>query len=182
MEFSESFIYEKWSSIYPLLRSPELELDGIKTHITMRKELCPFYESAFDIKVRTALSAIRSARDLFRIVIGSKQWTLTTRSKSANRHGLWHMQVIRNWNCPACHIAEGDPDNYGYYDHIGLGTDNCVYSVSELEEMGLLELHLKLLEAKDTEFETAEVVRVNPLVRSEIVEDHKRQLTHYRYS
>lgn len=84
------------------LMTAELELDGIKTHITMRKENCPLYETQYDLKVRKALSAVRSARDLFRNAVGTKQWTLTTRGGS-NRHGLWHCQVIRNWNCPFCH-------------------------------------------------------------------------------
>lgn len=80
----------------------ELHLDGIKTHITMRKQKCPLYKTPFDFKIREALSGIRSSRDIFRNDIGSKQWTLTTRGKSANRHGLWDMNTKASFQCPFC--------------------------------------------------------------------------------
>jgi len=88
----------------------ELELDGIKTHITMRKERCRLYNTPFDKKVRKALSAIRGTRDKFRNDIGSKQWTLTTRGPTnlpknkgtANRHGLWVCRSKTDWKCPFC--------------------------------------------------------------------------------
>jgi len=80
----------------------ELELDGIKTHITMRKEKCPLYNTPFDLKVRRALSACRSARDVLRNDMKSKQWTITTRSPKANRHGLWDCNPKASFKCSFC--------------------------------------------------------------------------------
>lgn len=90
------------------LMAAELELDGLKTHITMRKEACSLYGTDYDKKIRRALTAVRSARDLFRIENGSKQWTLTTRGGS-NRHAElpWHLPVRPAWKCPHC-----KPDKY----------------------------------------------------------------------
>jgi len=66
----------------------ELELDGLKTHTTMKKEKCRIYNTVFDKKIRRALSAVRSARDILRFDVGEKQMTITTRGGS-NRHGRW---------------------------------------------------------------------------------------------
>lgn len=82
----------------------ELHLDGIKTHITIRKDKCPLYNTAYDHKVRIALSAVRSARDIFRNDTGYKQRTITTRGGSANRHGLWDCTPKKpiGWTCGFC--------------------------------------------------------------------------------
>lgn len=101
LEIGKRFM-KRWVIIEGRLMEAELRLDGVKTHITMRKEKCPLYNTDFDFKIREALTAVRSLRDHLRIIAGSKQWTLTTRG-GANRHGLWHCQVIRDWNCPFCH-------------------------------------------------------------------------------
>ena len=80
----------------------ELQLDGLKTHTTMRKEKCPLYNTPYDKKIRFALSAIRSARDILRNDNNGKQWSLTTRGKKMNRHGLWDMNTQPNWKCGFC--------------------------------------------------------------------------------
>lgn len=116
--FSEPFRTEKGAEskmirndiIERKLMVAELELDGLKTHTTMRKEQCPIYDSPYDHKVRKALSEIRGARDILRIDTHSKQWTITTRSKQANRHGLWDFQYRKPfWQCGFCTAQERNP-------------------------------------------------------------------------
>ena len=83
----------------------ELELDGLKTHTTMVKERCPLYNTPVDKKIRRALSAIRSARDVLRNDMGSKQWSITTRGNkgsSANRHSLWSCNPPPSFKCAFC--------------------------------------------------------------------------------
>jgi hypothetical protein len=80
----------------------ELHLDGLKTHTTIKKEKCAIYNTPYDHKVRIALSAVRSARDILRNDIGHKQRTITTRGGPANRHGLWECtpkKTTGGWKC-----------------------------------------------------------------------------------
>ena len=92
----------RFSEIERKLMIAELNLDGLKTHTTMRKEKCVLYNTPYDKKIRLALSAVRSARDMLRNDSKQKQRTLTTRSNSANRHGLWFCKVIPDWKCGFC--------------------------------------------------------------------------------
>lgn len=111
----------------------ELELDGICTHIDTATD-CPLKGTDFHKKLNMARLAIRSARDVFRIDSGTKQWTLTTRG-GTNRHGLWHMQVIRNWKCPYCHTNSSERlcmyclkpmvKSFGIYDCEKCGNHVC---------------------------------------------------------
>lgn len=73
----------------------ELILDGLYTHNNFKHCMNPIHAK----RIARALSNIRSARDLFRHDTGTRQWTLTTRSKRFNRHGLWHMYCLPEWRC-----------------------------------------------------------------------------------
>src|SRR4029079_4155878 len=82
------------------LMMAELELDGIKTHIDLKRN-CHLKGTDIEKKVKRALSGVRSARDLHRASQGSKQWTLTTRGGS-NRHPEldWDFNIRKkNWQC-----------------------------------------------------------------------------------
>ena len=88
-----------------MLMIAELELDGLKTHTTMVKEKCPLYNTPVDMKVRKALSAIRSARDVLRNDMGSKQRTITTVGNidyDANRDHLWECNPRASFKCAFC--------------------------------------------------------------------------------
>lgn len=76
----------------------ELILDGLFTHNNFRHCMNPIHAK----RISKALSAIKSARDTLRNDTVSKQWTLTTRSKRFNRHGLWEMKVRTDWRCIGC--------------------------------------------------------------------------------
>lgn len=62
-------------------------------------------------RIGRALSAVRSARDILRNDTGTRQWTLTTRSKRYNRHGLWHMKCIPEWQCD-CNHKKNENNNF----------------------------------------------------------------------
>lgn len=84
------------------LMEAELHLDGMNTHVAMKKCLPIEYRK----KLQIALNAIRSARDTLRNDTKSRQWTITTRGKLNhvyNRHNLWECNAIPTWKCSLCH-------------------------------------------------------------------------------
>jgi len=95
------------AKIETALMLAELELDGLKTHTTMLKERCLLYNTPYDRKVRRALSAVRSARDILRHDVGTKQMSITTRG-GANRHGRWEANPGPSFRCPFDSNGEGE--------------------------------------------------------------------------
>ena len=74
----------------------ELILDGLATHDNFMHCMNPIHSK----RIKRALSAIRSARDLFRNDIASRQLTLPTRSKQLNRSGVnWHYGAKSELQC-----------------------------------------------------------------------------------
>lgn len=74
----------------------ELLLDGLFTHANFHPGCM---REIHRKRIGKALSAVRSARDILRNDTRSKQWTITTRGKKFNRHGLWVCNAIPEWKC-----------------------------------------------------------------------------------
>jgi hypothetical protein len=75
----------------------ELLLDGLATHNNFFHCMNPVHAE----RIKRALSAVRSARDILRNDAKGRQLTLYTRGKKLNRKGVgWYFNVQRaDWKC-----------------------------------------------------------------------------------
>jgi hypothetical protein len=76
----------------------ELILDGLFTHNNFKGCMNPIHAK----RIGKALSAVKSARDILRNDMKSKQPTLTTRGSiksNFNRHHLWECNAVPEWQC-----------------------------------------------------------------------------------